>query len=96
MLSDGYKFKTCYDMMKPTIHSPSTEVESVALLCPGDQLPPSCGPHKVILDVGLMLCLIYPLLVVVDVDMVILPGVHSGPETEGDAPHTSHGNCEHS
>ena len=84
-------------MIKITIHVPrSTEVECVAPLCPGDQLPPPCGGHHVILAVGPVLCLHYLLLVVVDVDIVMLPGVHTGLETEGDAPHTSHGNCEHS
>ena len=96
MLSDGYKFKTCYDSIKITIHSPCTEVECVTPLCPGDQLPPPCGDHQFRLAVGVVLCLIYPLLVVEDVDNVLIPGVHIGLETEGDAPHTSHRNCEHS
>ena len=96
MLSDGYKLKTCYDAIKSTTHCCSTEVECVAPLCPGDQLPPPCGDHQFRLAVGPVSCLLYLLLVVVDVDKVILPGVHSGDETEGDAPHTSHGNCEHS
>ena len=96
MFSDGYKFKTCYDSIKITIHSPSTKVECVAPLCPGDQLPRPCGGHHIRPAVGVVSCLRYLLLVVVDVDPVILPGVHIGPETEGDAPHTSHWNCEHS
>ena len=69
-------------MMKPTIHSPSTEVESVALLCPGDQLSPPCGAHCLILAVGVVLCLHYLLLVVVDEDQVLLPGVHYRNEAE--------------
>ena len=64
----GYKFKTCYDLTKMTTHSPSTEVESVAPLCPGDQLSPPCVAHKlVIVAVGLVLCPRYPPLVVVEV-----------------------------
>ena len=78
--------------MYSAFHCPSTEVEGVTPLCPGDQLPPPRGGHTV----GDVLCLLYPLLVVVNVDIVILLGVHSGPETEGDTPHTSHRNCEHS
>ena len=72
----GYKFKACYNIPNVTIHSPCTKVECVALLCPGDQLPPPCGPHPVILAVGGVQCLLYLLLVVVDVDIVILSGVH--------------------
>ena len=82
--------------MKVTPHSQSSEVEGVTPLCPGDQLPPPCGDHPGIPAVGLVSCLLYPLLVVVDVDIVILIGVHTGPETEGYAPDTSQRNCEHS
>ena len=82
MLLHGYKFKACYDIINPTIHSLSTEMECVALLCPGDQLQPPCGPHNVILAAGVVLCLLYPLLVVVDVDIVHLLGAHSGLEAE--------------
>ena len=97
MLSDGYKFKTCYDIIKITTHSPSTEVECVAPLCPDDQLSPPCGIHPFTPAVGVVSCLRYLLLVVVDVNIVSLLGVHNGLETEGDTPHTSHGNCcEHS
>ena len=78
----GYKFKACYDIIKIIIHSPSTEVECVTPLCPGDQLSPPCGPHLVILALGPMQCLLNLLLVVVDVDMVILAGVHSRLEAE--------------
>ena len=69
-------------MPKIIIHSPSNEVECVALLCPGDQLPPPCGVHPVILAVGPVPCLLNLLLVVVDVDIVLLPGVHFRPKTE--------------
>ena len=96
MFSNGYELKTCYDIVKFTLHPPSAKVEGVSPLCPGDQLPPPCGGHHVILAVGDVLCLPYLLLVVVDEDIVILLGVHSGLETEGDTPHTSHRNCEHS
>ena len=57
-------------------------MECVALLSPSDQLPPSCGRHIVKLTVGVVLCLLYPLLVMVDVDIVPLPGVHYGREAE--------------
>ena len=69
----GYKFKACYDSIKVIIHCPSTKVECVTQLCPGDQLPPPCGVHPCILAVGVVSCLLYLLLVVVDVDIVILP-----------------------
>ena len=96
MLLQGYKLKTCYNSIKSTPHYCSTEVEGIAPLCPGDQLPPPCGLHQVILTVALMLCLLYLLLVVINVDKVTLPGFYSGLETKVDTPHTSHGNCEHS
>ena len=96
MLLDGYKFKTCYDLLKCTTHSKSTKVECISPGCPGDQLPSPGGVHSFRLAVGPVFCLLYPLLVVVDVDIVKFPGFHSGLETEGDAPHTSHRNCEHS
>ena len=48
----GNKFKTCDDVIKIILHTPSTEVECVALFCLGDQLPPPCGPHHVILAAG--------------------------------------------
>ena len=82
-------------MINCSIHIPSTEVECVAPLCPGDQLPPPCGAHP-ILAVGPVLTLLYLLLVVVDVDIVILTGAQKVPEAEGDSPHTGHGNCEQS
>ena len=82
--------------MKCTTHSCSTEVECVSPRCLDDQLPPPCGVHHIRLAVGVVYCLLYLLLVVVDIDKVLLPVLHIGPETEGDAPHTSHGNCEHS
>ena len=71
-----YKFKACYDIENHILirkkiiirHCLNTEVESVAPLCPGDQLPPSCGGHPVILAEGVVHCLLYLLLVVVDVD----------------------------
>ena len=78
-MSDGYKLKTCYDLVKITMHYNSTEVECVAPLCPGDQLPPPCGGDPVRLAVGVVCCLHYWLLVVVDVDLVPLLGVHTGP-----------------
>ena len=78
----GYKFKACYDIKKIITNSPSTEVECVALLCPGDQLPPPCGFHPLILAVGAVQCLPYLLLVVVDVDLVPLLRVHCRYEAE--------------
>ena len=92
MLLQGYKFETGYDIVIITIHTLSTEVEGVPPLCPGDQLPPPCGCHPVILAVGPVLCLLYLPLVVVNVDIVILVGVHIGYETEGDTPDTSRRN----
>ena len=96
MLLQGYKLKTCYDVVKFTIHCPSMKEDGVTPLCPGDMLPPPCGGHPVILAVGPVLCLHYLLLVVVDVDIVILRGIHNGHEIKGDTPDTSHRNCEHS
>ena len=82
MLLQGQKFKTCYDNSKLIIHSTSTDVKCVALLCPGDQLSPPCGDHPLILAVGVVPCLLYLLLVVVDVDNVLMPGAHSGDKAE--------------
>ena len=82
-----------YNMIKPSLHCPSTEVECVAPLCPGDQLPPPCGDHPRILAVGVVPCLLFLLLVVVDVDMVLLPGAHCRLEAEWDSPHTGQGHC---
>ena len=77
-------------------HYPSTEVECVASLCPGDKLPPPCGYHILKLAVGAVQCLLPCKVVVVDVDIVPLPKVYSGLKTEGDSPHSGHGNDEHS
>ena len=79
------------------IHHPSTEVECVALLYPGDQLPPPGGPHLVILAVSVVLSLPHLLVVMKYVDSVSgKTVVHSGDEAEGDSPQTGHGNCEQS
>ena len=69
-------------MIKHFIHYQSTDVECVSTLCPGDQLPPPCGPHRVILAVGVVPCLLYHLLVVVDVDIVRLISVYCRHEAE--------------
>ena len=85
----------------------SAEVEFVALLCPGEQLPPPCEPHPIILadgigigmgmvKVGIMPRLIFPPLVVVDVDFILFPEGHVRLHGEGDPPHTGHRNSEHS
>ena len=60
----------------------SAEVEFVALLCPGEQLPPPCGPHPIRPAVGVVLSLPNLLLVVEDPDKAKLPGGHKGPEGE--------------
>ena len=75
----------------------SAEVEFVALLCPGEQLPPPCVPHTVVVaDVGVVPCLIFLPLVVVDVDFVLVVIGHFCLHGEGDPPHTGHRNSEHS
>ena len=95
MMLQGYKFKTCYDFIKLIIHLLSTEVECVAPLCLSNQLPPPCGVH-IMLTVGVVHCLPDLMLVVVDEDVVIALGVRLRDEAEGDSPHTSHRNFEHS
>ena len=98
----GYKFKTCCDLTNQILHCPSTEVESVAPLCPGEHLPPPCGYHHAVpAAVGLVLCRRYLPLIVIDPDIVPLTGavwakVHCRLEGEGDSPHPLHRDCEHS
>ena len=82
--------------MNSIFHPPSTKMEGVAPLCLGEQLPPPCDPDIVILAVGVVECLIFSLVVMENVNVDVLLGAWCGREAEGDSPHTSYGNCEHS
>ena len=89
-------FKACENRIKHIIQSVREECEGVPLLRRHQDLSPPGGVHRATLAVDVVLSLRHLLPVVVEVGVVIVPDVKTGPHAETDPPGPGHGNSEDS